>query len=512
MKMCLAIRTLLAALIVTCFAPPLIADSPAPAAKRVALEPQEAARTLPCRVLGSSAEALIEHLIDSPQKVAALKEVGPSLLRFPGGTYSNYYNWHSGLLDVEITPRSAPYKRFWAEVAPKIRTAMPHGVSVEDYTKFARQIGAEIVLVPNLETSSVADQVAWFRQMKAAGVVPRLIELGNEYWIATGMDPDVLLRWPDEPTSMRIMKEYCEALRPYYPPGAKVAVQAAASQYWINGSPTGTGGKRLQQWDADLKPADWFDAVTIHLYPRIDDIMGVRGASQGWRQHAEALRLFSAMLAHCDEGVDRVVADVRQRVPGKEIWVTEWGTRGVDFRGADQPTASMQIHLISRMTLALLRQREVTMSLFYTLNFLSRSQWCHFQSDGKGGYQPLPYVIAMQWFNEAANGGATWQRVLEAKANRIPAGGALGESYFEVEAALFHKPQLTTLLVHNCSAEPRRLSLTELPGGKRPQQIETLATPELMKTPAPGMPATVDPDAGGDVTLPPYSLTRIMWK
>ena len=78
--------------------------------------------------------------------------------------------------------------------------------------------------------------MAWFRQMKAAGIVPRCIELGNEFWIALGFDPDSLKRWPDESTSMRIMKQYCDALRPYFPSDARVAVQSAASAFWLRGN------------------------------------------------------------------------------------------------------------------------------------------------------------------------------------------------------------------------------------------------------------------------------------
>lgn len=196
------------------------------AAKPLVMEKSGPERQLPERLLGALAEALIEHLIDDPHKVAALKEMDLAFVRFPGGSQANYYNWRTGLLDMPVTPRSSPYMRFWAEIVPKIRTAFPQGVKIAEYTKFAKEVGAEVVLVPNLETSSIAEQVEWFRQMKAKGIVPRYIELGNEFWVAMGFDPDVLERWPDEPASLRIMKQYCDALRPYFPPGARVAVQA----------------------------------------------------------------------------------------------------------------------------------------------------------------------------------------------------------------------------------------------------------------------------------------------
>ena len=49
------------------------------------LEKSGAERQLPERLLGASAEALIEHLIDDPHKVATLKEMDLAFVRFPGG-------------------------------------------------------------------------------------------------------------------------------------------------------------------------------------------------------------------------------------------------------------------------------------------------------------------------------------------------------------------------------------------------------------------------------------------
>ena len=482
-------------------------------AKPLILEASGLERQLPERLLGASSEALIEHLIDDPNKVAALKEMDLAFVRFPGGSQANYYNWRTGLLDMTLTPQSSQYMRFWAEIAPKIRNSFPNGVKIAEYTKFAKQVGAEVVLVPNLETSNIAEQVEWFRQMKAAEIVPSHIELGNEFWIAMGFDPDVLKRWPDEPSSMRIMKSYCDALRPYFPPGARVAVQSAASAFWLRGNPVRPAGRRLRQWDLDLKPAPWFDAVTIHPYPRIDMIMGEQGATQGWHQPQKAMKLFQTLLAHCDQGTDRVVEDLEQRLPDKEIWVTEWNTRGADYQIKDEPSPSMHIQLVSRMTFALLRHREVTMSLFFTLNFLRHGPAGGvFQSNGQGSYQPMPHVLALRWFNEAANGGATFQRFLEPGARRIPGGGALAESYLEIEAGLFRKPKSITLIIQNCSAEERVFRLPRMVSEKIPSQVETLSTPDLTSTSASVTPMSQSVEAGGEVHIPAYSITRIIWK
>jgi hypothetical protein len=479
--------------------------------KPLVLEKSGAQRRLPGRMLGGSAEALIEHLLDNPRKVAALKEMSPAFVRFPGGSQSNYYNWRTGLLEFHITPQSSAYMRFWGDVAPKINDAFPGGVSIQDYTKFSKEVGAEVVLVPNLETSSVAEQVEWFCRMKADGIVPRWIELGNEFWIAMGFDPDVTKRWPDEPTSMQIMKEYAEALRPFLPPGARVAVQGAASEFWFRPGPVRGAWGRLRQWDEDLAPAPWFDAVTLHLYPRIGQIMGSPDAIRGWRRADEASRLFKALMAHCDQGAERAIEDARRRLPGKEIWITEWNTRGADYRETDEPLDAMHVHLVARMTFVFLRRQEVTMSLFFTLNFTRSSVTCSFRPDGKGGYQPRPQIIALRWFNEAASGGPTYQRLVEAGASRVPGGGAIDEGYLEVEAGLFRAAGRTTLIVQNCSPVARTLRLPESVPENAPSSIEILGAPDLCAT-EPIAPAIQPPEAGGKVRIPPYSITRVIWK
>ena len=153
------------------FFAPWQAASAADAAKPLVLEKAGPERRLPERLLGASAEPLIEHLIDNPRKVAALAEMDLAFVRFPGGSQANYYNWRTGLLDMPVTPRSSPYMRFWGDIAPKVRAAFPGGQNRRVH-EIRRANRAKVVLVPNLETSSIAEQVEWFRQMRAAGWCP----------------------------------------------------------------------------------------------------------------------------------------------------------------------------------------------------------------------------------------------------------------------------------------------------------------------------------------------------
>ena len=119
----------------------------------------------------------------------------------------------------------------------------------------------------------------WFKHLSAKGAVPTHIELGNEFWVAMGQDPVVLragrtsqlpcrsrsgISMPSGLTFPRARRSPCRL-----PPLRSTASPPAAVPMI----------RRLRQWSEDLKPEPWFDAVTIHLYPRLDEVVG-RGAAE----------------------------------------------------------------------------------------------------------------------------------------------------------------------------------------------------------------------------------------
>jgi len=296
-------------------------------AATLTLKPLGNPRPLRGPIFGVSTTAFYERLLDDPAKIAVLKNMSVGLDRFPGGSDANFYNWRTGLIEIKEYPNSSSYVQFWVKAAANIARGKPDGVSFEQYESFSRQIGSSIIIVPNLESSTIADQVEWFKRLAGEGIVPQRIELGNEFWVAMGNDPASLGRWPDEPGSMRVMKQYLDALRPYLPANAQVAVQAAAGAI---GARKGRFGQRLRQWDEDLRPEPWFDAVTLHLYPRLREVMGDPDAGITAPTPGNAMARLNAMMARVDEGVDGILRDIEGRLPGKEIWITEWNTSGAN--------------------------------------------------------------------------------------------------------------------------------------------------------------------------------------
>jgi hypothetical protein len=489
---------------------PVLWRAPAGAAEEseggaIRLEAVGPSRQLPPRIAGASAEPMIERLIGNQAKAAALKAIAPAMLRFPGGSQANFYNWVTGLLNFQANPGSSPYVKFWANIAPRIARTFPNGVHLESFLPFAEGIGAQVILVPNLETSSVASQTAWFRHLASEGALPKNIELGNEFWIAMGNDPDSLRRWPDERAAMAVMHQYEQALRPVVGPGAKFAVQAAASAFWVGPGARGPMASRLVAWDASLHPESWFDAVTIHLYPLLQPLQRLPGGDT----HAG---LFRYLMARCDGGVDRTIGGVSLQVPGKEIWITEWGAHGAEnwsSRGPEPVTPPMVTQAATRILLAILRHPEVTHELFFTLNFDPPKQ-SQFLPAGDGSYRPEPFAAILGWFDHAANGGAHYQRVVEQGATAISPGVSFGDSYRVIEGAVFVSAGQTTLILQNSGATSHIFDPRD--GGRlpAPKSIDIISAPNLDDTERRAVQVSQVP-AAGPFTVPGYSVTRVVW-
>jgi Immunoglobulin domain/Immunoglobulin I-set domain len=478
-----------------------------PAARTLTLVPSGASRVLPPRLLGASAEPHIEHLLDTPSKRAAIQATAPGTLRFPGGSLANYYDWRDGQLHLDPQSDSSSYYIFWANLAKTLALAHPDGIKVQDYAPFANQVGADCILDANLETSTVQLQSAWFQDMATRGIAPSLVELGNEFYYAMLNDPHVLQKWPDEPSSFTVMQQYQQQLRPLAAPGAKFAVQAVGASLNIHPNAAGAWAKRLLDWDEALLPAPWFEAATIHVYPDIPALQTQPGGRSPFG-------LWTLLMGRMDAGIDRAVDEMAARLPGTEIWITEWSPRGglpPDSQGnfVDPVSPAMAAHIATRVELAFLRHPEITRALYFDLSFnLGNVFQCYVPSGSQ--WLPLPAVALMGWFHQAANQGPSYQRVVEQGGTAVATGSDFQEHFLPVEGAEFVGGSGRTLILQNASAEDRLLDATY--GGARavPASVDLMQISTWDDDRA--LPAQIQHLAPGkNLLVPAYSVVRIVW-
>ena len=460
-------------------------------------------RQLSPGIFGASADPFYENLIGNAAKTAADAITAPATVRFPGGTQANYYDWTTGKIYVQVYASSSAYTQFWGELAPKIDAAFPNGISLEDYLPFAGAINADVILVPNLQTSTVSSQVAWFQRLANEEDLPNRIELGNEFYFAMNGDPNVEKQFPDVQTATAIMKQYETALRPYLSKDTKFAVQAAASDFYVQGKPDSAFAKRLVDWDRGLKPAMWFQAVTMHLYPDPTQLQQEPGGNT-------PDGLLKQLLGKYDSNTDQAITKLERKLPGKEIWITEWNPRG----GGTGPdvvnvvTPAILTQAVTRMNLTTLKHASVAKSLYFMLDF-STAPWIAYVPSGDG-YVPVPGTAILAWFNQAANAGGVYQSYTEKDIRPEPAGPGSPNSYREIEAASFDSGTSRTLLLQNATDQARPFEFKKFANGKTPQQIEVIATPDLASPQDQPVSITSLPTTD-PVVIPPYSLTRFIW-
>lgn len=463
------------------------------------------ARVLPAHIFGANVEsAYFEHLDGDQGKLQCARDMNFALIRFPGGSLSNYYHWQDGHISVPAYSNSSKYTKYWVQLSQKLNARNPQGSKIENYCKSAGLLGAKLVLVPNLETATVADQLAWFKEMKQHGTLPERIEMGNEFYLFMGNDPNVLKKWPDAVTSMNVMKQYADAFRTVLSPMAKIAVQAAGAAYQTPPDSRDRYHRQFVRWDEDLKPSPWFDAVTVHLYPRLEEQLQSP-------ENPKGIELYHVLMAHCNQGVDRVLADISKRLPGKEIWVTEYNAHGEQMREGPSPvTPAMEMQANTRMALAFLRNANLGAALYFSLDYQGRL----FNKAGRtGSYVPNPTAVALAWLDDAANGGATYQRVVDAGEPLIE-GGAWGygrESYRGVDAAIFKHADRTVLIVQNSTRQPHSFETKQLVPGKAPRLIESVSAPRILAQD--DSPPQVERQKPGNnqIELMPYSICRVVW-
>lgn len=474
-------------------------------------------RALPARWLGYNSPAPYNVPIEDPALLSALRTLRPHYLRFPGGTVANYYQWRTGQLLLGEHPDHPVYRQY----ALRSRELHPSGVFVAQYIELARAVDAELIVVPNLETSSVAEQAAWFAKMNEDGFAPARIEMGNEFFLALMMNPVTLRMFPDWETTIRLTQQYVEAIRPHIDANARIAVQAAGSAFH---NPDGRSanpyavdpdiGRRVaqreRQWDADMRPEPWFHAVTLHLYPTIEGSAGA-GALPVTASNVDTT--FAACMARVDEGYDRALSSIAARMPDKEIWVTEWGAyepRAL-LHGAAVTFDGMWFHIIVRSILAMLRHPQVTIATNHSL-FCDGNLMSACRRTEEGALTAINAASAISWFCEASHGpGVQYIPVAVDGARRLRGGGTIEEGYRNVDACLFRRDTRHALIVHNASSQPRQLDLSQLVPAEASFTARVMATPDLSASLQRDPPQALPLTSQRPLRVEAYSLARIDW-
>ncbi|MBL8994150.1 MAG: hypothetical protein JNM63_12480 [Spirochaetia bacterium] len=188
-----------------------------------------------------------------PEVYAALRT---SILRFPGGTFSDFWNWQTGKLADPIDhPRIAAPTAAWKKSID---------ADQKGFLSLCSQLQMEPLFVFNLYQSEAPDQVEWVRSVNPAGkkLLVRKWELGNELQLHR-WHPG--FKWA---THMKSADEYVERARGLGQkllkefPGIELAANIDSPEHLFH-----EGQSERTDWNKAVAGApDFYNAVSTHIY------------------------------------------------------------------------------------------------------------------------------------------------------------------------------------------------------------------------------------------------------
>jgi hypothetical protein len=183
-----------------------LTTSPGPAVVKVALNAGQPLRTADARWFGVNT-AVWDGDLDTPPTVGLLQEAGTTLVRFPGGSLSDQYDWATG---TSLT-------NTWEWAA-----------SFADFVNLVTKAGVQAIITVNYGTGTPAEAAAW---VGCANVTNHLgvkyWEIGNEVYGAWETDSNAL---PHDPYTYAVRaQQYLQQMKAA-DPTIKIGVAAAPGE------------------------------------------------------------------------------------------------------------------------------------------------------------------------------------------------------------------------------------------------------------------------------------------
>ena len=466
-------------------------------------------------VLGITAGPTIRGVErDDPDYNAALRELAPGLLRFPGGTVANYWDWETGDF---VCGRGGQYVLHGNGLRDCLLPSDYQNVSpphhkLEHFKTELERTGARAVFVLNMITKRPDNDATIFEHAAAMlahaeeiGIPVRYIELGNEFYLCDGTrdaSPDNVLAFPTVEDYAALAQTWTRELRARFPE-ARIAVVGADRRFGEEerglGCPEGELARR-NTWNARLAAAlDSVrpDAITLHPYG---------GAPAGEASVASVL----GVPGHYTANFRR---NARRDLPAEyALWLTEYG-----LFSRDAPIHGTWTHglYVAAMTLDLLAEPRAEMMQLHS--GADRAVFGTIFRDADGfDYKFAPTTASpptIPWAKTAA--GENFELIAKALRGtwratpvRLPDGPTLRDDQPAVRGLLVEGNRKKVILV-NLSDESVPVDLSDVYEGPF-DAFGRAADPRTQLT---GDRRLLDEDITrhrGSIELPPYSLTRLI--
>jgi hypothetical protein len=226
-----------------------------------------------------------------PGFAAGTSPLQPRVLRFPGGTTANFYDWRTD------SYTDASMDKGWAGKHIELFRLANKQLGRPAFIRYCKAHGIQPIWVLNVHRETAADMGAWLEKIESEGGKIERVELANEpYW-----DPRAHSNvW----RYMELSRPLAEALHKLRP-GIKIAACVA---------PHGDLSKYETTWNEPLMKQAWFfDAVVHHQYDRMPPEVAQADADA---QAQVLIRPESRWSEWWDK--------LRPTLQNRPLWLTEW--------------------------------------------------------------------------------------------------------------------------------------------------------------------------------------------
>ena len=396
-------------------------------------------------------------ILNNDEAKTRLQDLNARVLRYPGGTLGNYWDWRKGwFLSSHDFPDGILLPEKFDPEIPMIPPGSQDPAfddKLETFLKCLSRSYAKPMWQMNVLTSDFNYQLAILYASKVAGVKSEYVELGNEFYLG---DSDNRLIFPNVDHYAEKAMEWSSRIKSIPPfSSTKIAALGAESAYE---SEPGRRRLWLGRLLENLNGNSDIDAITLHPY------VGAKFTNANNNQACpnnfttpDIRRAFANIIQESRDFVNDEIAQIANA--GKETWITEFNL--FDTKHAVHGTWFHGL-FASSMLLTYLEGQNVTKIMPHTLSgdgifsgMYSNSDGLNFGQNSGGflGYlscNAAPIPVTRQWeltalgnaialITTAADGAISVKNLDFSGPNAVVLDAAVSPDIYELSGWYFYK-------------------------------------------------------------------------
>ena len=307
-----------------------------------------------------------------PKFITIIDQFKPQLMRYPGGTVANYWDWKKGFV-LDNLPDDTPLglKNLKMKVS----------ATLDEFKVAADRIGFRPVFVLNMETSNLPYQMEMLHYANTIGLEVKYVELGNEFYFQHTRN--LRNKYPSGKAYAEESNRWAMKIKEDFP-DALIAVHGLIDPRSPEERPK---NRVMEEWNDSMKEiveeSPWIDAVALHIYiPN-----GIKTSEE-----MNTLQGIQKSLTQSYLGLEALNQTILRLPSNKKIWITEF-----NLMDQHQTLHSRWAHGLSVgvQLLSYLDRDDVEMVLYHSL--IGRSDFTAFFKDADGLYYGYPELKTKPW-------------------------------------------------------------------------------------------------------------------